>query len=319
MRFSLGHTIIAGAVLAGGALAACSGGGATHTAVPSAAAPTGSPATSGSGSSYVGPTAKVVLSIPRGSVQARTGNAKGRHAAAARRSPRYLSYDTEGIQVTVSGNGATQSVYADASTSSPLCSGAQTTSETCTIAVPVLAATETLTVDDVTVTPSGENPTTGYGTGFTAGFVDAAGTTSASLTAGQTTQIALQLGGVSDWLYDCGSDAKSNAMYVDDSSEGGGSTGNANQPGRALFTQGTAGWIILDPEAADESEQTIVFASPSPAFVDVNASPVPITVTSSNQHVTLLTMSATQTTYPDPTPPPTGFGATALVPNQSYQ
>jgi hypothetical protein len=196
--------------------------------------------------------------------------------------------------------------------------------ETCTIAVPVLAATETLTVDDVDVTPTDDgsngNPP-GYGDGFSGGVVDAAGTTTATLTAGATTAISLQLGAVSAVLYDCGSDATSNpayAAYDYDWDDGGTSTGNGSGAGRLVFAQGTAGWIIVDPAIVDADYDWLPFASPSPALVDVNASPVPVTVTSANQHITLLTMPGTQTTGTDPTPPPTGYGASASIPNQSY-
>jgi hypothetical protein len=122
MRSHVTTSLAAALVLAGAVLAACSGGGtgaSPHAAIPSA---TATPTTGGNDLS--GPTAKIVLTIPRRAAHTVTGHAKGHHVLAARRKPRYLSPDTNGIQVTVTGNGTSKTVYADASTNSSLCTNA---------------------------------------------------------------------------------------------------------------------------------------------------------------------------------------------------
>ncbi|HTW86075.1 MAG TPA: hypothetical protein VMD91_18535 [Candidatus Sulfotelmatobacter sp.] len=346
MRFSLRNTIVTGALLAGAALAACSGGG-SRAAVPTGAA-TNAPTTSSSkGNGLSGPLAKITITIPRHASFTHSkpaGTARAPQGVAARRAPKYVSPATQGLQITVSGNGTTQTVYADTSGSNCTnLTSSQTgnTTETCTIEVPVVAASETLTVDDVDVKPNDDgssgNPP-GYGDGFTGGHVLAVGTTTATLTAGQTTQISLVLGQVTGGFFDCGNlDASnsSNAGYdattADETTAtlpSGYNGDNSTALGRLVFTAGQPSWIQLVPELTDWDDQSQGFASPSPALVDVNASPAPVTVTTSLQHVGLAASNATapldpfnesQTYVPPPTPPPFASTTSSVsIGDQSY-
>jgi hypothetical protein len=346
MQSNMKRSIFAVLVLAGTTLVACSGGGTgSHNALPSATGTT-APATNGKGNGLSGPTAKITITIPR-----HTASGKGKHASAvrglrgktlaARRTPKEVSENTQGLQIAVTGNGTTQTVYADASSHSSLCTTIQNPQSTwadqsCTLEVPVVAASETITVDAVDVTPNDEgvngNPP-GYGDGFSNGHVLDAGTTTASLTAGATTPISLALGQVTGGFYDCGYANLSNSSYVAYDSDapdetpaslpaGYNSTDNSTALGRIVFTAGQAGWIQVTPWLADWDDDTDGFASPSPALVDVNASPQAVTATTSLQHVGLATSTATAPLGccgAPPTPPPFASTTSSVtISDQSY-
>jgi hypothetical protein len=329
MRSKLTVSLLGAATLAAAMLAACGGGGSSHGSVLSAA-PTSAPASGSNGNGLSGPTAKIVLVIPRHTAQAppkfNTGHL--RHGAATLRSPKYLGNATQGIQVAVSGGGTTKTVYADASSSSTLCTTTNNL-ETCTFTVPVVAATETLMVDDVDVLPTDDgtngNPA-GYGSGFTGGHVLAAGTTPANLTAGQTTAIALKLGAVLGGLGDCGTwNASSEVGYENtapDETPGTNPDGNTDVGplGRIVFTAGTSAWVEMVPVPTDYDGSSATFASPSPAFVDVNASPESVVATSQLSHVSLYASAASAVDdNPPPVPPAaSSFGASASLVDQSY-
>jgi hypothetical protein len=333
-------SICTGLVLVGAALAACSGGGSgSHTALPTAAG-SAAPATNGNGNGLKGPLAKITFTIPRhvSFKGQHTTSVRSRHgtAAATRRTPKYVSGATEGLQIGVAGTGTSQIVYVDASNSSSLCTSVPDSQnggdvQTCTVSVPVVAASETITVDDVDVKPSNEgtdgNPP-GYGNGFSGGHVLAVGTTTATLTAGQATAISFQLGMVVGGIFDCGYwDSTADASYDDDRDDAtaptlpsGYSAENSQYLGRVVFSAGQAGWIQLVPVPSDWDDYGNGFASPSPAFVDVNGSPQPMTLTSNVQHVGLAVNNATAANDDTlPTPPPyASTTTTASISDQSY-
>ncbi|MGD1066415.1 MAG: hypothetical protein ABR975_06325 [Vulcanimicrobiaceae bacterium] len=315
------RSLAASFVLVGAALAACSGGGGTgaasRAAIPGA---TGTPAaTSGNGLS--GPTAKVSFSLPRHNAnwQASLAGELHRKSVMSTRSPKYVDPNTEGVQVTVTGGGTTKIVYADA-TNAAICPPTSTSSATCTISVPVVAASETLTVDAVDVTPndSGTNGNpAGYGDGFTGAHVLSDGTTTATLTAGTNTAIALQLGQVVSSLDELGELSRSNQAAIDEEAADeapatAASTHGASMP-RIVFSTGVAGWVQNIVALTDWDNNPAEYASPAPAFVDVNGSPQPVVATSQLQHVTVSTNAVGATAAPPfPTPGPVGSSSVSF-------
>jgi hypothetical protein len=322
LRLRSGTTLAVGLVLTA-LLAACGGGGAGTRATPLGAAPTSTPL--GSPAS----TARITLTIPQSGTQSHPGkpSASLRHAAAAgKRTPKYIdSNDTEGLQIIATAGSSTQGVYVDVSGSSPV-SVCTTTDgvETCTIAVPVLAASETLTVAAVDVKPTSEgtngNPP-GYGSGFTGAQVLSAGTTTATLVAGQTTPVSLVLGPVMANVFDCGYEIVANASidYASEDDAVGTGLQAGNYPAdRIVFTQGTAGSLYQAPSTTDYGEDAPVWSSPAPAFVDVNGAPEALTVTSSLQHVGLYAVPGTPSNdFPTPGPSYT-YTPTVSFPDYSW-
>jgi len=289
-------------------LAACGGGGGGTHATPLGAAPTSTPL--GSPAS----TARITLTIPENGTQSHKPGARLRHAAAAgKRVPKYIdNYATKGLQIIVTAGSSTQGVYVDVSGSSPVTLCTTTNDiETCTLTVPVLAASETLTVTAVDVTPTAEGTNgnlPGYGSGFSGADVLSVGTTTATLVAGQTTPISLVLGPVMAQLIDCGYRIIANASGDDeyaDIAPGTGLQAENSPANRILFTQGTAGSLYQSPTSFDYDYDIPTWSSPAPAFVDVNAMPEAVTATSSLQHVGLYAVPApggTLNGWPTPGP-----------------
>jgi hypothetical protein len=176
------------------ALSAC-GGGSSHAAAPLPAATS----TPGANNPTVSGTSRVTLTIHRAKaatasaarvprfnpppapadVAANPRRMAGRNAMLAHfaahlktlaagsvRSPKLFSTYAKGLIFTVAATGTTisQTLYADISSTSPLCTTTNNVS-TCTLNVPNIATTETLTAIETDATPTGENTTTGYGTG----------------------------------------------------------------------------------------------------------------------------------------------------------
>jgi hypothetical protein len=318
VRSNLTVSLLGAGTLAAAVLAACGGGGGTH-ATPLGAAPTSTPL--GSPAS----TARITLTIPENGTQSHKPGARFRHAAAAgKRTPKYIDqYATYGLQIIVTAGSSTQGVYVDASNSSPVCTTTDGV-KTCTLTVPVLAASETLTVTAVDVKPTSEgtngNPP-GYGSGFTGADVLSAGTTTATLVAGQTTPISLVLGPVMAQLYDCGWNIIANASgdyEAPDNAPGTGLQAGNTPANRILFTQGTAGSLYQAPSTTDYGEDAPVWSSPAPAFVDVNGAPEALTVTSSLQHVGLYAVPGTPSNdFPTPGPSYT-YTPTVSFPDYSW-
>jgi len=308
MRSKLTVSLLGAATLAAATLAACGGGGGGTHATPLGAAPTSTPL--GSPAS----TARITLTIPENGTQSHKPGARLRHAAAAgKRVPKYIdNYATKGLQIIVTAGSSTQGVYVDVSGSSPVTLCTTTNDiETCTLTVPVLAASETLTVTAVDVTPTAEGTNgnlPGYGSGFSGADVLSVGTTTATLVAGQTTPISLVLGPVMAQLYDCGWNIIANASgdyEAVDNAQGTGLQAGNTPANRILFTQGTAGSLYQSPTTNDYDYDTPTWSSPAPAFVDVNAMPEAVTATSSLQHVGLYAVPApggTLNGWPTPGP-----------------
>jgi hypothetical protein len=267
-------------LMAATVLAACSGGGtgATHGAVPAGAAPTATPAQTASSGAHL------VITIDRTPKARKRANASAkRTGAAAKRSPKFIGSSAQGLQIAVSttaGTPTTQTVYADISTTSPLCTtgGSGTYTATCTIPIPTVGASESITATEVDTTPA-TPVVNGMGTGFpSTSNILAVGTTTLTGAAGTTTNVSLGLSPVAAAWYDCGSLAISGNSSDDDDYPNMGK-------GRIVVTAGTPATFVLQPEFEDVDYDYLDYdATPLP-FVDVNGSPVPIAVTASSTHV----------------------------------
>jgi|GEM_PF-2380759 len=299
------------ALLTATILAACGGSESTFSTLPPKGAGSGNDTAATSGT-------RITLKIHRSSA-AHHHNATADGASGGKRRL-YISTQAEGLQVAVSTTGAnatTQTVYADLSNASPLCvpaSGA--TEETCTLIVPTLAANENIVATEVDQTPTGENTTTGYGTGFPSGSnILAITSTSVTTTPGTVTDLALGLDPVAADLYD-------NGALVTNQNFGSDQVKNVNQTSqlqinqllsRIVVTAGVAAGGAIGVEFTDAAGASYD-ADPVPLpFVDVNASPEPITFTSASSHVTLVAI-------PSPAPASTpAFATTGSLPNDGYE
>jgi hypothetical protein len=297
-------------VVAATVLAACSGGGtgSTHSAIPGAA-PTSTPLqTTNSG-------AHLVLTIRRANSPRTHASASGRRSGAAtKRTPTYISSDSEGVQVAVSttgGSPTTQTVYADISNSSTLCTTTGSTA-TCTIPVPTLAATESITATEVDTKPTGEVTATSLGTGFAnTSNILAVGTTTFTAAAGTTTNVSLGLSPVAAQWYDCGVQG-TNGSVVGDS--------NTGTTVRIVVTAGTPATFVMQPEFEDiDGGYSDSDATPLP-FVDVNGAQTAIQVSANTTHVGVYPFYNTGFSN-GPTPAPGTFTYTqsATIPNDGYE
>ncbi|MGD1068326.1 MAG: hypothetical protein ABR975_16065, partial [Vulcanimicrobiaceae bacterium] len=308
--------LAAPALMAAMVLAACSGGGsgATRPAVPAGAAPTSTPViTSSSG-------ARLVLTINRSQkAHSHPIAAVKRHGAAARRSPKFIGYSAQGVQVVVSTTGAnptSQTVYADIGANSTLCVAANASSngmETCTIPLPYLAASESITATEVDQLPNNEGANS-LGNGFpTNSNIEAVGTTTFTATAGTTTNISLGMGPVAAEWYDCGNVTVSGLSADDNQGQDNG------QQARIIVTAGAPTTFELQPEFETvNGDYTDVDRTPLP-FVDVNGSPAPIAVTGSSTHVG--TYPYYNTGFENSTgslPTPT-YSQSSSIPNDGYE
>jgi hypothetical protein len=307
------------ALLAAVVLAACSSGGTSSGMIPSI---------TGGGTGIKPSTVKngtrITLKIDR-SVSHHRRNAV---SLSAREKPLYISTQTEGLQISVSSasaSGTTQTVYADLSSSSPLCSPASGGSEeTCTLVVPTLGTNENIVATEVDQTPTGENTTTGYGTGFPSGSnILAITSTSVTTTPGTVTDIALGLNPVAANLYDCGA-------LVTNQNFGSDQVKNVNNPvsqvqasqpqaslnqvlSRIVVTAGVASGGAIGVQFSDAAGGSYD-ADPIPLpFVDVNGSPEPITFTSASSHVTMVAIPS-----PGPSSTP-AYSTTGSIPNDGYE
>jgi hypothetical protein len=323
------------AALGAALLAACGGGGGgsasgTTPAIKSAGTTPGS----GTSSSATGNgTTKLTVSFTPGAPQTTHSAAYlARIAASVKRTgitpaaavkPKYVSYGTNGFQVTVSPAGGSPVVYnfaANASANANCNNNGPST--TCVLVMPTLGPTETISVQDVNNQPSGTiDPSTGIAaspSSFPIGTVVlATGTTPVTtLTPGAVTSIALALNPILGNIYDCGFD-NSNNMREDWS-------GN---PHRIVMTGNVASSGVLFPEPADYDGDSI-YTSTSPItqlavfqpFVDVDGTVVAPTATISSNLSPYLSMFAAQG-YAAPvyTAPLTGpYAATASFPDTSY-
>jgi len=294
------------ALLAAALLAACGGG--SQSTPPIVGSPGGPGATT--------PTSETAIKI-----QIPVGLPKKRPHAARRRN--YVSMNAMGLQISVSATGApTKTFYADISSTSPLCvypsplPVQSTMSEaTCTITVPTLAASETINALEVDTTPTGENVSTGLGTGFTTtSNILGVGSGTAVATAGtSTTWVALNP--VVKTLFDC----PYATSYINNPSLQNFGDDTTGSP-RLVVTAGLAAVGQFGVEFFDAA-MGWYFALPSPLpaglvpspqpFVDVNGSSTPITITSNNANITLYALSS-------PSPAASPFAVTTSMPDNRY-
>ncbi|MGB6984685.1 MAG: hypothetical protein WBD74_01780 [Candidatus Aquilonibacter sp.] len=293
-----------GALLAAAILAACGGGGGAGVAGSSSALPT-----TGNGGSGSTPSAKsgtkITVKIDR-AVPAHKGSAAKRRA--------YISFYAEGLQVAVSSTGAgatTQTVYADLSPTSPLCSMSGS-EETCTLTVATLAASETIVATEIDQEPM--NDSGGYGTGFPMGSKILAATSTPVTTApGTVTNLPLGLDPVAVYFAVCGHGTSgSSRNFAEDTAPAPAPPATA-PPARIVVTSGvpsTGGVIGVEFSDADSGYYD---ADPvALPFVDVNGSPTPITITSSSSDVTLAPI-------PNPSPASLTYSTSGSIPNDGYE
>jgi hypothetical protein len=224
-----------------------------------------------------------------------------------------------GLQLTVSATGiASQTVYADISSSSPLCSTSNDI-ETCVIALPTLATNEQFVALETDSIPSSENPS-GYGAGFgTNSNILGAISQSKTVQLGASNAIGLELGPVSGHFYDCSAGisapASLPAVY---SANFGIDSSVANDPttgSRIVVTTGVAATGLIAPlfcNPGPDDNYTDYDTTPAP-FVDVNGSPTPITLTSNASSLTLVPIVNNGTA-----PPASAYAQTASIANDGF-
>jgi hypothetical protein len=296
------------AIAAAALFAACGGGGGTSSPGGSSPALPNGAGNAGTQSSSSGVT--VTLTYHRNAVAGsslvhrtlRVGSAQ------ARRSPTYVSYSANGVQLTVTSGSASQTLYYSIAYNGPLCSE-QNDSVTCTLSVPTLGSTETISAIEVDQQPTNLSGATGLGTGFPSNSgVLARGSTTVAVNAGGYTTVALSLNPIIGNWYDCGFDNYDQNMNEDYSTN------------RIVVTSGIASSNILQPIPADYDGYWIGPGYNNGAyvgqpFIDLNAAAVPATATSTSQHVTLFAIAALAS--PTPAPPYAGT-QTQSFPNTGF-
>jgi hypothetical protein len=284
-----------GALFAAALLVACGGGtgsGSGSSTLPGTGTPVAPSMTSG--------TTKITIQLPPRRTTAKRFLSK--QSQAKRRA--YVAYEAGGLQIAVTAGGATQTVYANIASPSPLCTNPGINggnAETCTLTVPNVGASETIVATEVDATPSASSATTGYGTGFPAtAHILAVGTRSASnpvLLTGSTQQVTIGLNPVDGQFFDYGACIDNANFGVD------------NSANRIVVTAGVAasGQMVVAP--GDAADYTINYIAPSPLpsgaaanqpFVDVNGSSTPITLNANSADVTLAIQPSPNTVTPAP-------------------
>ena len=297
------------ALLTAATVAACSGGGSggTTPAVSGGAPNQGTPQTSGF---------RATLTINRAAGAAHSLAHRLRVGTASSRSPQYVSYYTNGLQLTIVSGSASQTLYYDLSTNSSLCTYNGTTqTESCSLPVPTLGGTETLTAIEVDQTPT-NLAKSGLGTAFPSNsLVLARGTTTATLTPGGVTTVALALDPVIGGWYDCGYDTEQGTLREDYSAT----------PLRYVVTGNAAVTAVVYPAYADADGNTIYPVSENAngsyagqPFTDVNGTLTPGTAVSNSSHVVIYPWSFA--VAPSPAPPAlSAYVQTATFADSSYE
>ncbi|HTX56016.1 MAG TPA: hypothetical protein VMD47_02840 [Candidatus Acidoferrales bacterium] len=305
-----------GALICGVVLAACGGGGGSGHASGAIPAAT-------SGSSNSGNETKILVTIRSGKAHAKV-NAHAKVGGRAAKRPAYVSTNAEGLQISVTSGSTTQTVYADISNSSVLCTTSGNV-RTCALSVPTLGAQETFIALEVDQTPTGEGAN-GYGTGFAGPpngpNILAAINQSENLSSqlGGPITVGLTLGPVVSFFYDCSSywtpptplPQTYTANFGDDTS-GFNNSGGYTAGGRIVVTAGVAATGTIIANFCDASGGYEDYATSTAPFVDVNTSPVPLTVTSSVSQVTVAPIINNGTP-----PPSTAYSTTASIPGDAY-
>lgn len=297
MQRNLYALVFGTAILAAAALAACSGGGGSSPAPPVVSTvPVGSQLTQ-SGSTFT-------FTINRSPVAKthRKGQSARRNAK-DRRTPQYVSSGAKGLQIAVTATGVPGvTKYVDISSSSVLCS-TNGGFETCTLTIPTIAPTESITVTEVDQTPTNEG-SNGYGTGFANGTNILAVGTGTSTSHGGTA-LTLSLNPVMAYLVDANDfsdctfetltpSSTTNAAY---DIEGSGPT----YQDRIVVTGGVA-QTLADFFCFFDADLDENYSGNTPQpLVDVNGSAAPVTFTSNSQHVLVGIYTAGATSPPVPT------------------
>ncbi len=294
---------IGGALVAAVLIAGC-GGGAQTTGLPHAVASatpvqgTQQPTTSAT---------RVMFTIHRA----------GTAASAARRSPRYVSPGTLGLQITISASGAkTVTDYYDLSSNGPNCTySAALNADQCSIVISSIATSENLSLIEVDAAPDNVDAATGQGTGFP-----------------QSTHV-LALGSVTGLAVPVGTTVNA-TIPMDPVTVGfGADTGNVvtnpNPSAKNIAIDGANSRIVVTANAVVTAKLAILgdidydgyyiattnASGGGQPFVDVNGSPTPITAQVNTTSGVKIAADIVSTQSPAPG---TVLGYTATFPSTLY-
>jgi hypothetical protein len=308
-------------IIAMGALAGCGSGSGSGASAPQIPAAADAAPSSGSGSTVAaqGTTTRLTFTIDRAPDTLATQSAlraelSARRSNAANRSPQFISAGIGGLQVTIASGAATQTLYYAATTSSPVCSVNAGSVETCTLSVPTLGATETISAIEVDNAPNNESMTTGQGTAFPANSrVLAIGSETLTLTPGVVNAVSLSLDPVIDQLIDFARMSRvfSNNIAVDAVL----SYLTPFPSPRIIVTPNTSGSSFANPAGLDATgyftKAVVCTTNPTSSctgqpFADVDGSLVPVAVTSNSAAITVYPIPIYQLPnyYGDPFPAP---------------
>jgi hypothetical protein len=311
------------AALTTAALAACGGGGSgssTSSVITPAAKASTSPGGGSSPASFVNGTTKMTVSFTRSASKPHT-KSTALKSAASRKSPTFVSESTSGFQVTVTAGSQAPAVYnIDFLNNTTMCQQTTSSTFTCTLSVPTLGPTETINVVDVDEAPTGTiDPATGIATGpFPGGTaILANGTTTATLTPGGITTVAMSLNPVISEWYDCGGVSYNNNSVMQVDGSYGPSprivvTGNAASSGTLrTYASDYDGWA---PTAVSATVGGPLIGQP---FVDVDGTATPLTAVSTLANFTVLPLVNFTGNWPAP-PTSGSYTTNASIPDSSY-
>ncbi|MGD1066452.1 MAG: hypothetical protein ABR975_06510, partial [Vulcanimicrobiaceae bacterium] len=315
------------------ALAACSGGGGGGTTVPHSVPQTSPSTTPSSPPVTTGSQARLTVTIPRIKT-----SSYGKTTAATKRSPRYISTYAEGLQVAATAGTTTKTLYFDISSNNTSCTFTPT-AETCTLTLPWLAASETISATETDATPTNENQTTFQGDGFpTSTDILAIGTTQATLTPGVATTVSLGLSPIAYSFFD-GTNAVDQAfsgqfpglltLALDSPTFAVDPQVFTDTTQRVVVTAGTqvqglVATTFEDFDGGDYDDDT----TPLP-FANLADAAAPFTVTASGSGTTVFPYANTgfsnafsalpQAGATAPPSAPSGYTQNATIPNDGYQ
>jgi hypothetical protein len=334
-------------------LAACSGGGsgsAVRTAVPStpSTAPSAAPSSAPAGTGL-----RLKFSIHR---KPSTSNASVARGASAKRSPKYISQNVQGMQVTVTSASTSQTIYFDVSTNNTADCSSISGVQSCTVSLPSLGSSETISAIETDEAPTDENQTTFTGDGFPDGTYPAGtpktnilATGSATATApaaGLTSVVSIVLDPViGAWTASAGNSGNGNAVWAYSPSisvdacasaltEVNITDGNLqyctsplSNTIRVVVTPGTPQLNGLEPVFEDTALNQYDYDDQSDTvapFVDVDGTPTSATVTSNSSHLTFDAYANTNydasLTLPSASlTAPSGYAASTQIPNDGYE
>jgi len=332
-------------------LAACSGGGssAVRTAVPStpSTAPSTSPSAAPAGSGL-----RLKFTIHRASS---TKTSVAARSGAAKRSPKYISEYVQGMQITATSGATSQSAYLDVSTDNTADCSDVNGLQSCTVSVPDLGASETLTAIETDELPTDENQTTFTGDGFPDGTYPAGtpktnilaiGSNTVTPTPGLTTTVSIVLDPVIfGWTVSEGPNENGDAVWIPQVGIGidaCSSTVTAMniQNGyqqycsypltntiRVPVMAGTPQLAGLEPMFVDATQADLDEDGNSGTvapFVDVDGTATPATIATTSSHLSFLANPNTGYANSAPSFPagssstPSGYAGSVQIPNDGY-